>query len=79
MKKMLQCTAVIAVSFMFFAFSPAEKNNAIENDIVTSEMLRAGECFENYETSTTFSKCSTIWTEDSISELGSQMHALDGF
>lgn len=62
MKKMILSAAAIAVTFGFFAFTPVEKNNAMDN-IEAFEVAdlksTTGTCSTRYKTNTTFSECDT--------------------
>ncbi|WP_108115987.1 hypothetical protein [Kordia periserrulae] len=80
MKKMFSCAAVIAVAFATFAFSPADKNNLLdEAKAITQQELRAetGTCDTKYKTQETFSECDRIHTEPVEQE--TQSNILGGY
>ncbi|SFB80757.1 hypothetical protein SAMN04487891_102449 [Flagellimonas taeanensis] len=65
MKKVFLSAAAIAVTFVALAFSPVEKNNALDDaqalKLVDLES-EAGTCDTKYRTETDFSECNRIHT-----------------
>lgn len=67
MKKVFLTTAAIAVALVSFAFSPAEKNDAIENALTLSEAelaVEAGFCDTKYRNQKDFSVCDRTTTAE---------------
>ncbi len=63
MKKLILSAAAIAVTFGFFAFTPAEQNNVVNNAVTTDANFVGGSCDTKYMTDVTFSKCNKTWTD----------------
>lgn len=66
MKKVFLSAAAIAVVFATFAFSPADKNNLLDDaQAVTQQELKAetGTCDTKYKTQETFSECDRTHTD----------------
>jgi hypothetical protein len=67
MKKIFLSAAVIAFTFVAFAFKPMAKNNSIDNPLTAATVMSASTCTEYYETSFAFSKCyKTTTTEAEV-------------
>jgi len=73
---MFSLTAV-AIGFATLAFSPAEKNNSLDNVIRTDVELLAGRCDTRFEQDVTFSKCDKTYTETIESEFAALTEVLD--
>ena len=72
--------AIIAIAFTTLAFTPAERNNAINNATILHEMLKLrGVCTTRYETRETFSKCDNTWIELEAAQFAVQSGVLENF
>jgi hypothetical protein len=79
MKKIIFPTVAIAATFVAFSFSPAEKNNTINQaEVSTVKIPAGGSCDSKFQTNQTFSKCDTRWTDATLAPAKSQGAALAG-
>jgi len=81
MKKPVLTVAAIAVAFAGLAFIPAQKNNALDEAVISTdaEGAKAGRCEKNFESDVSFTKCSETWTEDSAYDAEDQADILDKY
>jgi len=81
MKTPVLTVAAIAVAFAGLAFMPVQKNNAMEEAVISTDMdaEKAGRCKTKFEKDVSFEKCSDEWTETSDSEQDEQVDVLDKY
>ncbi|MFV0249114.1 MAG: hypothetical protein ACK5H1_09185 [Tenacibaculum sp.] len=82
MKKVFFSVAVLTIAFAFFAFSPVEKKDVLNNKILSiiNYNLDSGTCDFMYEVDETFRKCITKWTESiDIEQFQTQIEVLSKY
>jgi len=81
MKTTVSTIAAIAVAFSGLAFMPAQKNNAMDEAVISTDMdaEKAGRCKTKFEKDVSFEKCNDDWTETSDSEQDEQADILDKY
>lgn len=69
MKKVFIFAAVISVAFATFAFSPADKNNLLDDAQALTELevvAQTGTCDSKYKVNETFTECDTVHTGPAV-------------
>lgn len=78
MKRTMLTAAAIAVTFAGLAFIPAQKNNAMEEAVFSTDATEASRCDEKYKTEVTFTECQKTNTTTPIEE-ENQANVLDQY
>lgn len=73
---MVLSAAAITASFLALAFTPAQKNNAMEEAVVIENAFFGDRCETKYKTEVTFTACNETNTSDSDSEIASEVLAM---
>lgn len=79
MKKVIYSVLALTLSMTFFAFTPVEENNSLENIVRTDVEALAGRCDTKFQNDVTFSKCNETYTETIEAEFAALTEVLDAY